>query len=286
MSEHTSPTIWQKIQAVMADVTHIEKGGWNDYHNYAYATDEDVLDAVHKALVSHGLVFLPGMVEVIQDENKTLARFEFQIVDAETGDCITLPWHGEANDTQDKGVSKAATAAVKYFWLKTLLIPTGQKEDDPDAKSPATQSTRKRSSKAPRNDGNPADFTLPFGKFKGQTVAAIFADAENEGASYLQWLTSDAFEAKNDAGRRAKVAAAAYLASQLEPAPELAHWIDDTKVRNRFWAWTGGLGLDSQEVHDALDVISVKDFGGTMAEAKSLIETFVEQRDAAVEEPF
>jgi len=69
--------------------------------------------------------------------------------------------------------------------------------------------------------------------------------------------------------------------------PEPKHWIDDPKVRNRFWAWTGGLGLDSTEVHDALGVISVKDFGGTMDEAKSMIETYVEQRAAQPEaEPF
>ena len=179
-----------------------------------------------------------------------------------------------------RGATTNALGGAARMLLWQLHIYKGQKQPD--------QAPRRAShpSQAPRNDGNPADFTLSFGKFKGQTVAAIFADAENEGASYLQWLTSDAFEAKNDTGRRAKVAAAAYLASQLEPAPELTHWIDDTKARNRFWAWTGGLGLDSQEVHDALDVISVKDFGGTMAEAKSLIETFVEQRDAAVEEPF
>jgi len=71
--------------------------------------------------------------------------------------------------------------------------------------------------------------------------------------------------------------------------PEPQHWIDDPKVRARFWAWTGDLGLSNDEVHAALMVESVKDFGGTMAEAKSLIETWLEQHAGAEpqdDEPF
>lgn len=55
----------------------------------------------------------------------------------------------------------------------------------------------------------------------------------------------------------------------LEPTP---HWIEDPAVRARFWAWTSDtLELDGEQVHTALGVESVKDYAGTMGEAKTAI---------------
>jgi hypothetical protein len=181
-----------------------------------------------------------------------------------------------------RGATTNALGGAARMLLWQLQIYKGQGQDSP----PGEKAPR---SSASRNDGKPADFIIPFGKFKGQTVAAVYANRDENGAEYLDWLRSDAFEAKNDTGKRAKIAAASYLASQSGPAPEPKHWIDDPNVRARFWAWTGDLGLSNDEVHAALMVESVKDFGGTMAEAKSLIETWLEQHAGAEpqdDEPF
>ena len=61
----------------------------------------------------------------------------------------------------------------------------------------------------------------------------------------------------------------------VEPDPAPAHWIDDPKVRTRFWAWTKGLGLSQGDVYVALKVESVHSFTGTMADAKATIEQYV-----------
>jgi hypothetical protein len=65
--------------------------------------------------------------------------------------------------------------------------------------------------------------------------------------------------------------------------PETApHWIEDDKVRKRFWAWArGDLSLTDANVHEALNVEHVADFTGTMGQAKELIEAWVK---AATEE--
>ena len=63
-----------------------------------------------------------------------------------------------------------------------------------------------------------------------------------------------------------------------------AHWIDNAKVRARFWAWTKNtLALTEDEVHEALNVESVKDFTGTMEQAKELIEAWVAGKSEPVE---
>jgi len=57
------------------------------------------------------------------------------------------------------------------------------------------------------------------------------------------------------------------------------HWIENPKVRKRFWRWTREeLGLSSDEVHEALGVESVKDFVGTMQDAKEAIMAYITRR--------
>ena len=126
-----------------------------------------------------------------------------------------------------------------------------------------------------RNDGKPADFVIPFGKFKGNTVAEIYANRDEDGADYLSWLSSDAFEAKKDTGRRAKVAAAAYLTIQENPAedpPETQeadspHWGNDEETRKRYFAWLNEHDWSPADAKEALKVASMKDYDGSIGDA-------------------
>jgi len=57
------------------------------------------------------------------------------------------------------------------------------------------------------------------------------------------------------------------------------HWIEDPKVRARFWAWTGNtLGLSNEQVHTALGVEHISDYPGTMEAAKAQIEAWVNEQ--------
>lgn len=63
------------------------------------------------------------------------------------------------------------------------------------------------------------------------------------------------------------------LAEKTEDEP---HWITYEAIRKRFWLWVReSLGLSDDEVHTALGVESVKDYQGTMAEAKKKIERWI-----------
>lgn len=64
------------------------------------------------------------------------------------------------------------------------------------------------------------------------------------------------------------------------------HWIDavDTQgrpVRNRFWAWTAERGLTQDQVHEALGVESVRDYSGTMEDARKAIDDWIDAQIAA-----
>jgi len=61
------------------------------------------------------------------------------------------------------------------------------------------------------------------------------------------------------------------------------HWIDNEKVRKRFWAWIGAQGLSKTDVHEALGVANVTEFGGTAQDAKERILAWIAAKSATDE---
>jgi hypothetical protein len=117
---------------VMGRLERIPKRGFNPHFKYEFVTDSDVLDAVRTAMAAEGMCLFVSMDGLQQDDKRTVANFKFTFADGESGQAMTVNWIGEAIDTQDKGIAKAATSALKYCLLKTFLMSTG---DDPDSDS-------------------------------------------------------------------------------------------------------------------------------------------------------
>jgi hypothetical protein len=145
--------LFMKLSRVMAELGRIPKAGENKYHKYKFATDADVADAIRPLLAEHGVFLFPSIPEVQTTsferngkmQTHTLAKFTFTFCDGETGATWASEWFGESEDTGDKGVNKAATAALKYFLLKTFILSTGDPADETDSgvpSQPAPQTTR------------------------------------------------------------------------------------------------------------------------------------------------
>lgn len=65
------------------------------------------------------------------------------------------------------------------------------------------------------------------------------------------------------------------VVSAEEVDSEGPHWIDNDQARTRFWSWAKGtLKLTEDQIHEVLQVESVKDFKGTMSMAKLALEAF------------
>ena len=124
-------SLYKKMATVMASLQRIPKRGYNAFHKYEYVTDSDVMDAVRSGMGAAGVGFFNHLVDMEQDGNRSLVTVDATFADGDTGATMTVTWMGEALDTQDKGINKALTGAIKYGLLKTFLISTG--EDDPDA---------------------------------------------------------------------------------------------------------------------------------------------------------
>lgn len=123
-------SVYKKIQAVMGEVGHIEKSGWNGHHKYNFTRSEDICKRFQRVMAKHGLLLIPSMLDLQRDGRVSVIKWEMTLVDTDSGQELKQVWWSEAADTQDKGINKAATAAIKYYLLKTFLVPD---EHEPDA---------------------------------------------------------------------------------------------------------------------------------------------------------
>lgn len=151
--------IAKKLVNVMSECGHIAKNGLNPYHQYKYATAEDVLLKVNSALTKNKIasVVIPeiaSMVDVTNlkgnTEHLVTVNVQIKLIDSESGECVDLFGIGSGQDAGDKAVMKAQTAAIKYAYMMSLCIAAG---DDPEAdtKTDENSSMGNKGSKAVNN---------------------------------------------------------------------------------------------------------------------------------------
>lgn len=129
----------RRISEVAHACSYIQKRGRNEFHKYSYATAADVLDRINDSLHEHGIVSKPIMhIERIDEtanksggkEFKVTVRCNLTLIDALGGGTLSTLAFGCGQDSGDKAVMKAQTAAIKYAWMMLFNISTG---DDPEA---------------------------------------------------------------------------------------------------------------------------------------------------------
>ncbi len=139
--------IAKKLVVVMNECSHVAKNGINSFHNYKYATAEDVLQKVNESLTKNKLASivcpkLESMVDATNLKGNTehLATVSVQvhIIDSDSGESVDLFGIGSGQDAGDKAVMKAQTAAIRYAFMLSLCIATG---DDPEADGKTDEAT-------------------------------------------------------------------------------------------------------------------------------------------------
>ena len=131
---------------VMADIGVVGKNRDNLVQGYKFRGIDDMYNAIHPALVKHGVFVVPEIIGDIRVDTvkygarETLAfhvilkvAFHFPGPD---GSAVTAIMAGEAIDTGDKAANKAMTAAFKYALQQIFCIPT-ESTPDADADSPS-----------------------------------------------------------------------------------------------------------------------------------------------------
>jgi hypothetical protein len=142
-----APAIVGALVGVMSSVGAVGKNSKNKDQGYAYRGIDDVMPAVHSALVANDVVALPRVLQRLTEQRPrqyggvmyvTHVEVMFRFVSAADGSVEEVIVWGEGADVADKSTSKAQTMALKYALLHALMIPT---EDivDGDAETPDPQ---------------------------------------------------------------------------------------------------------------------------------------------------
>ena len=135
----TNTALYEKLSLTMKSCSYIEKTGENTFHGYSYVTSSDVLERVNDALTSVGLItaVTPTLLDLREvqtakgniDKHATIS-VTISIIDIETGESVQISGIGSGQDSGDKAIMKAETAAIKYAYMLSFCIATG---DDPEA---------------------------------------------------------------------------------------------------------------------------------------------------------
>lgn len=132
---------------IMGECAYVQKNGTNSYHQYKYATAEDVLSKVNSAMVKYGVcsIVIPNLLSVEEKTNQKgnvehLATVQVKIllIDSTSGESLEISGIGSGQDSGDKAMMKAQTASIKYAYIMSFAIATGE---DPEADSKTDEIT-------------------------------------------------------------------------------------------------------------------------------------------------
>lgn len=170
--------IHQRLAAVMADVTYIQKERKSGM-NYTIVSHDAVTAKVRPALLAQGIVYYPVRCDFQHNGNRAECGMTVRFVNIDDpADFFDVPTFGYGIDTQDKGPGKAMSYAVKYALLKALGLETG---DDPDMDS------------IPHSSVDPA---VPQFNAEGCLQRLLGLVAKTQGRAALETLWADEAEAR------------------------------------------------------------------------------------------
>lgn len=127
-----------KMVKIMQNCAYVQKNGVNSFHGYKFATASDVLEKINASLVKHNVCSvvnaeLIDMVDTTNQSGKTehlaTVKTTVTLIDVDSGETLTCVGLGSGADVGDKAIMKAQTASLKYAYLMSLSIATG---DDPE----------------------------------------------------------------------------------------------------------------------------------------------------------
>jgi hypothetical protein len=181
--------IYQRMAAVMNDVSYVQKEDKKVNNQYTFVSHDAVTAKIRPALLKHGIMPVVSVKDHTQDGNRTEATIMVRFVNVDQPeDAIEVESFGYGIDPQDKGPGKAVSYAFKYALLKVFCLETG---DDPERDSIEYQAPPK-----PTFDPN-ATFGYIANATTERALKNLYRQAGEQGATAHQLaLVADACAAR------------------------------------------------------------------------------------------
>lgn len=162
--EETNKLIYKAIAAVMNDIGAVkkEKDFKSNQGSYKFRGIDDVMNALHPAMVKNKIFVVPTILEQTRTTRTTrngtemivsICKIQYDFF-AEDGSKVSAVVIGEGMDTGDKATNKAMSIAFKYACFQVFCIPT-EEMIDPDGERPELEEEKgtgkEKTSAAKRN---------------------------------------------------------------------------------------------------------------------------------------
>lgn len=158
VTEETKRDVHSCVLAVMKlmGTVGISKDSENQAQRFNFRGIDDTLNAMNGPLVAAGLVIYPSVKDIRREERvtksggtmtNTVLVVDYRLVSSHDGSEMLVTFAGEASDSGDKGVSKALSMSLKYFFFQTFCIPV-EGMDDSDSQTPPASVPAKTARKA------------------------------------------------------------------------------------------------------------------------------------------
>lgn len=174
--------IYKAINGVMSDVGAIAKDRVNQQQRFSYRGIDDVMNALHPALVKHGLFLCPEVLDHQREERQSkgggnliysVMKLKYTLY-AMDGSSVSVTVIGEGMDSADKSSNKAMAVGMKYALFQLFCIPTEEMgNDDPDRVTPPDS---KPTNIVPMKKPNPRkERLLAFAQLHGMDMNGVEA---------------------------------------------------------------------------------------------------------------
>lgn len=186
MSNEASPLIYKKIAAIKNEVGAVEKKQRNQQQGFAFRGVDDIYNALHGIMATHGVFSVPSVISCERGTvatksgglmQTTLSTVRYQLF-AEDGSSVEGVVTGESADSGDKSAGKAMSYAHKVFLIQTFMLETHEPEADHASHEYAASATHAPAPQAAprpaqRPQSAPQGAARPAGPQGGQTVQGI-----------------------------------------------------------------------------------------------------------------
>lgn len=146
--------IYEAIPKVAKAIGSIGKDRQNQQQGFRFRGIDDVYNACHGPMVEHGVFCTTEVSDLVREERQTAkggvlfyTMLKLKVTFwAGDGSSVSTTTAGEAMDSGDKATNKAMSAALKYAFFQTFVIPV----EDMDDADKTTHEVVPRQQPAPR----------------------------------------------------------------------------------------------------------------------------------------
>lgn len=200
--------IYAAIVGVMKDVGVVAKekefeSPIGKKGNYMFRGIDDVMNALHPAMVNNRIFVVPEILEQIREQRASKSGTQMQVsicrikytFFADDGSSVSAIVTGEGMDTGDKATNKAMSIAFKYACFQVFCIPTEEMQD-PDGERPELETTKeKKESGTKKQQQNNTAENPPY--ITKAMLDTLKAEQKRTGVTDKQILGLKSISAKN-----------------------------------------------------------------------------------------